>query len=137
MKESHVDTPLAISIWIGVGSAVGGLLRFWVGYFGARWLGDEFPWGTLFVNVTGSFLIGVLSVVLASDGRFPVAPLTRQYFLVGLLGGYTTFSAFSLQTLHLVQDGDWGKAVTNVLISVSLCLAGVILGYGIGVTFYR
>lgn len=116
-------------VWVAVGSALGGVLRFWIGSAVARWLEALLGapatlafLGTMFVNVSGSLAIGVLAAL------GPV-PLTRQLFMIGLLGGYTTFSSFSLQTLELANEGRWLHAGGNVLLSVALSLAAVWLGH--------
>ena len=85
--------------------------------------------GTLLVNVTGSFIIGFFATLTGPDGRLLVRTETRQFVMVGICGGYTTFSSFSLQTLNLVRDGDFMSAGGNVLISVAACLAAVWLGH--------
>ena len=93
---------------------------------------EVFPWGTLVVNVTGCFIIGLFAVLTGNHGRIAVAPEVRQFFMVGICGGYTTFSSFSLQTLALARDGDTTRAGLNVALSVLLCLIGVWLGWSIG-----
>jgi CrcB protein len=109
---------------VALGSALGGAARFLLaGWVGAR-LGESFPWGTVLVNVLGSALIGALA---AQEEM--LSPEARQFLMVGVLGGFTTFSSFSLQTLRLAQDGDWVRATGNVLGSVALCLAAVAVGY--------
>ena len=116
---------------IGAGGALGSMLRFWVASVidsTAQKGGVIFPWGTIIVNITGCFVIGFIYTISAADGRYLLSPLTRQFILIGILGGYTTFSSFSLQTLLLAQDGQWLGAAANVLISVVLCLIGVWLG---------
>lgn len=120
-----------IAVWIAGGSALGGLLRYWATGLAARVAGDGFPWGTLLVNATGSFLIGLLAAV-AADDRLAVGAETRQFLMIGVLGGFTTFSSFSLDTLALFQEGEWIRAGANVLGSVLLCLAGVWLGHALG-----
>ncbi|MDD2708166.1 MAG: fluoride efflux transporter CrcB [Verrucomicrobiae bacterium] len=115
-------------LWVGVGSAIGGAARFWLSGFVAHRIGETFPWGTLIVNVSGSLVIGFFAAVTAPDGRWMAPSLFRQFFMIGICGGYTTFSSFSLQTLNLVHDGDWARATANVVLSVLLCLAGVWLG---------
>jgi len=123
---------LALSAWVALGSAVGGVLRFWCSGAVARSFGETFPWGTLLVNVSGSFLIGLFAVVTGPDGRLLVGPSARQLVMIGIFGGFTTFSSFSLQTLLLARDGEWALAAANVLGSVVLCLLGVWLGSGAG-----
>ena len=116
-------------IWIAIGSALGGVGRHWCGVTAARLLGETFPWGTLFVNVSGSFIIGFFATFTGPDGRFVASTTARQFVMVGLCGGFTTFSAFSLQTLNLMQDGQWGHAGLNIGASVFLCLLAVWLGH--------
>lgn len=115
--------------WIALGSAIGGAARYWCTGFAARILGETFPWGTLCVNVAGSFIIGFFATLTGPDGRVFASTTTRQFVMVGLLGGYTTFSSFSLQTLNLVQDSEWLQAGGNIVGSVVLCLLAVWLGH--------
>ena len=115
--------------WIAIGGALGSMARYGCSSLAARWIGETFPWGTLIVNVTGSFVIGFFVGLTGPDGRMIVSPSVRQFVTVGILGGYTTFSSFSLQTLNLVRDGDLLEAGGNVLASVIGCLASVWLGY--------
>ena len=93
-------------------------------------LGRGFPYGTLFVNVSGSLLMGVLSIVMLE--RFNVGPEWRAAILVGLLGSFTTFSTFSLETLNLLEQGDVMRAMANIAFSVIVCLAAVWVGVSIG-----
>ena len=123
-------------LWVAIGGALGSVARFGVnGFISQR--AAAFPWGTLAVNVSGSLLIGFLGALTAPEGR--LNPQARafavQFVMIGICGGYTTFSSFSLQTLNLVRDGEWLYAGGNVLLSVILCLAGVWLGYALGTTF--
>ena len=116
-------------LWIMLGSALGGGARHWCSGFAAHHFGETFPWGTLIVNVVGSFIIGLFATVTGPDGRVFVAIETRKFVMVGLCGGYTTFSAFSLQTLTLMRDGATGRAGANIALSVALCLLAVWLGH--------
>lgn len=115
---------------IAAGGALGALLRFWVASGVAAWLGRDFPYGTLLINVSGSLAIGVVYVLLLE--RFDVGVAWRLFLMTGLLGAFTTFSTFSLETLILIESGEHLKAVMNVLLSVVLCLAaassGILLG---------
>ncbi len=115
--------------WIGLGSALGGMARYGCSDVVARVMGYTFPWGTLLVNVTGSLIIGFFATIAGPDGRMFVGETAKQFVMIGVLGGYTTFSAFSLQTLALVQDGEWLHAGANVAASVVLCLAAVWIGH--------
>jgi fluoride exporter len=115
-------------LWIGLGSALGGMARYWCSGVVADRIGETFPWGTLTVNVVGSFIIGFFATLTAPDGRLLVGSNARQFVMVGFLGGYTTFSSFSLQTLALARDGELLRAGANVGLSVVLCLLAVWLG---------
>ncbi len=116
-------------VWIAIGSALGGVARYWCSGIAARLIGETFPWGTLIVNVVGSFIIGFFATITGPDGRWLVGSTARQFVMVGLCGGYTTFSSFSLQTLNLMQDGEWLYASLNVVASVVLCMLAVWLGH--------
>lgn len=116
-------------LWVALGSALGGMARYGCTGAAARLFGASFPWGTLIVNVSGSLLIGFLAALAAPDGRALVQGDARAFLVIGILGGFTTFSSFSLETLRLAHDGEWLWAAGNVLGSVLLCLAAVSLGY--------
>lgn len=118
-----------IYLWIMVGSALGGAARYFVSGLVATHFGETFPWGTILINVSGSFIIGFLATVTGPDGRLFVSTEVRQFMLVGICGGYTTFSSFSLQTLNLVRDGDMLRAGGNIAFSLVFCLVAVWLGY--------
>lgn len=115
-------------LWVGLGGALGSVARFWAAGWITRQWGDAFPWGTLLVNITGSFLIGFVATLTASDGRWTTGPSFRTFFMVGICGGYTTFSAFSFQTLNLMRSGAWLQAGLNSVLSVVLCLVATALG---------
>ena len=117
-----------ILLAVALGSALGGAARYGLSGLVARSFGETFPWGTLLVNVIGSFLIGFVATLTGPDGRLLVSPVTRQFWMPGIFGGFTTFSSFSLQTLTLAQDGEWARAGANVGLSVALCLIAVWLG---------
>jgi CrcB protein len=111
---------------IAAGGAVGALLRFWVsnGIYGL--LGRSFPYGTLVVNVSGSLLMGFLYVLLVD--KLVLGSQWRAALLIGLLGAFTTFSTFSIETLNLVEEGETVKALLNVVLSVVLCLTAAWVG---------
>jgi len=116
---------------IALGGALGSVARYWCANAIAARVDGHLPWGTIVVNVIGSFLIGVTLAVIEPGGRFSFA--TREqlshFLVVGFLGGYTTFSAFSAQTLDLLRAHQWWFAGANVLISVIACLVAVALGF--------
>jgi CrcB protein len=111
--------------WVAIGGAVGTTGRYWLSGVVARAIGETFPWGTLIINVTGSLLIGFFATLTGPDGRIFVGSTARQFVMIGICGGYTTFSSFSLQTLNLMNDGEWLYAGSNVIFSVALCLIAV------------
>jgi len=122
---------------IAIGGALGSVARYWVSGFVAERAGEVFPLGTLVVNVTGSLLIGFFATLTDPDGRFLASPNVRQFVMIGICGGYTTFSSFSLQTLNLVRDGEWLAAGANILLSVVACLLAVGVGHGIAVAINK
>jgi CrcB protein len=122
-------------LWIAIGGALGSMARYWVSGMVAERYVHAFPWNTLVVNVTGSLVIGILGALTEPEGRWFVSAGMRQFFMIGICGGYTTFSSFSLQTLSLLRDREWLYASGNVVLSVVLCMAAVWLGYFLGATF--
>lgn len=124
-------------LWVALGGAIGSVSRFWVNGFVSDKVGATFPWGTLVINVVGSFVIGVIGAVASPEGRLDSTSrqFATQFLMVGICGGYTTFSSFSLQTLNLLRDREWLYAGGNVLLSVALCLVAVWLGWILGSTF--
>ena len=116
-------------LWIALGSALGGVGRYWLSGVIARRFGEAFPVGTLVVNATGSFVIGFIASLTRPEGRLLLSASGRQFLMVGICGGYTTFSSFSLQTLNLAREGEWFYAGANVVASVLLCLLAVWLGH--------
>jgi CrcB protein len=119
---------MAAYLWIAIGSALGGMARYWCSGVAARLIGETFPWGTLIVNVVGSSIIGFFATLTGPDARLLVPSLARQFVMIGLCGGFTTFSSFSLQTLNLAADGEYLYAAVNIILSVVLCLLAVWLG---------
>ncbi|MGE5537931.1 MAG: fluoride efflux transporter CrcB [Gemmatimonas sp.] len=117
------------SLWIAVGGAVGSVLRFWLAEAAVAAFGAEFPWGTVIANVTGSFVIGFVAGLTGPDGREFGSALMRQFLMVGICGGYTTFSSFSLQTMTMLQAGHVGKAAANIVLSLVVCLLAVWAGH--------
>lgn len=127
---------LAAAAWVAAGSAAGGMARVWLADCVARRIGDAFPWGTLAVNASGAFAIGLAAALAA--GGLPLAGLTEAWLLgvVGFLGSYTTVSSFSLQTLELFRAAAPLRAAGNVLLSLLLCLGGAALGLLAGAALF-
>ena len=117
---------------VALGGALGSVARAWLGAAVGHLTGPEFPWGTLLINILGSFVIGWFAAITAGDGRWAAQAGWRAFVMVGVCGGFTTFSAFSLQTLELLHIGALGRAAAYVVGSVVLCLAGVWAGMVIG-----
>lgn len=115
-------------LWVTIGSAIGGLLRYAI----TRWtltISMSFPYGTVFINVLGSFVIGYFGTLTLQSGKFAASDNTRLFVMVGICGGFTTFSSFSLQTFDLLRTGAWGRALVNAVFSVVLCVAAVAAGH--------
>src|SRR4029453_13846038 len=123
-------------ILVMLGGALGTGARFWMSGFIAEWAGEFFSLGTL-VNVSGSFVIGFFAAFTGPEGPVLVSPRFRQFFMIGVCGGYTTFSSFSLQTLDFARDGDWLKALLNTILSFACCLAAVWLGRILALTLLQ
>jgi CrcB protein len=125
---SAVWTAIRLYAAVGIGSGIGAVARYLCSLGLVAAFGLGFPWGTLAVNVVGSFVIGLYATLTESDGRLFARPATRQFVLAGFCGGFTTFSIFSLETLRLAEDGRPDLAVTNVAVSVVLWLVAVWAG---------
>ncbi|MBW8271150.1 fluoride efflux transporter CrcB [Caldovatus aquaticus] len=115
--------------WVALGSGLGGMARYGCTELAAAWLGGAFPWGTVAVNVLGSFAIGFFAAFSGTESRVNVPAEARVFVMVGLCGGFTTFSSFSLQTLELLRDAAWLAAGANAGGSVALCLLAAWLGH--------
>ena len=122
-------SPLAAYLVIGLGSALGGVARYGCGVLAAALWPVAFPWMTIVINILGSFVIGMFATLAGPDGRLLVGTLWRQFVMVGLCGGYTTFSSFSLETFVLLRAGRPLAAGANVVLSLVLCLAAVWFGH--------
>ncbi len=133
------------SMWpivlVAFGGALGSVVRYVVSMATAASWGEAFPWGTILINVTGSFLIGYVATLTLPDGPAPASPDLRLFVMVGICGGYTTFSSFSLQTLSLIRGGDWFAASANAAASVALCILAVGAGHALaqrsGILFHK
>ncbi|MBV9127062.1 MAG: fluoride efflux transporter CrcB [Verrucomicrobia bacterium] len=116
---------------VTLGGGLGALARFVLSAWIARRFGETFPLGTLVINVSGSFLIGLVATAAGDGGRYYLSAAWRQFLMIGVFGGYTTFSSFSLQTLNLALDGEWLAASANAVLSLGLCLFAVWLGHAL------
>ena len=116
-------------LWVAIGGAAGSVLRYGTTIAVQRWTQSSWPWATFAVNILGSFLIGWLAYMVV--GRGAISVQTRLIVMVGLLGGFTTFSTFSLDTLRLIQEGGWKAAVANAVLSVAGGLIAAWAGFNI------
>ena len=123
--------------WVAVGGAIGSIARLWLSVHVALLTGLAFPWGTILVNIIGSLVIGFVATLTGPNGRVAVPVEAQAFVMVGLCGGFTTFSAFSLQTLELARDGRLLYAGANIVLSVVLCLTAVALGHWLAALFGR
>jgi CrcB protein len=126
-----------IYFWVALGGAIGSMARLWLGMQVALLTGLAFPWGTILVNILGSLVIGFVAALTGPNGRVVVPIEAQAFVMVGLCGGFTTFSAFSLQTLELTRDGRLLYAGANVMLSVVLCLTAVAIGHWLATLFGR
>lgn len=117
-------------LWVAVGSALGGVLRFAIGKLLLSFdVSIGFPIGTVFINVLGSFIIGYFGTLTLHSGKYPVSDNLRLFVMIGICGGFTTFSSFSLQTFDLMRSGAWGRVIANIVLSVVLCVTAVAAGH--------
>ncbi len=121
---------MANTFWIALGGAIGSVGRYWFSTW-ALPISRSLPIGTIAINIGGSFLIGFFGTLTLESGRYPVSEPVRLFVMVGICGGFTTFSSFSLQTLDLIRGGAWNRALLNVGVSVLLCLAAVAAGHAL------
>lgn len=124
-------------LWVALGGALGSMARYWMGVRITILGGLAFPWATILINILGSLVIGFLATLTGPEGRLPAPIDARTFLIVGICGGFTTFSAFSLQTLDLARDGRLLLAGTNIVLSVSLCLVAVAVGHWVATLFGR
>jgi CrcB protein len=115
-------------LWVTIGSALGGLLRYAITRLTLS-ISSGVPFGTILINVLGSFVIGYFGTLTLQSGKYAVSDNGRLFVMVGICGGFTTFSSFSLQTFDLARSGAWGKALINIVLSVALCIAAVAAGH--------
>jgi CrcB protein len=119
----------AATFWVAVGGALGSVARYWIRMLVAYLAGEAFPWGTLLINVVGSFVIAYFGTMTLPDGVRPASIELRLFVMVGFCGGFTTFSSFSMQTIELLRGGEAGRALAYIVASVVLCLLGTALGF--------
>jgi fluoride exporter len=117
-----------IYLWVAIGSAIGGVLRYAISR-AMEPVSQGLPWGTIIVNISGCFVIGFFGTLTLQGTRYAVPETTRIFVMVGICGGFTTFSSFSLQTFNLLRSGDWLRVLANVLVSVVVCLLAVAAGH--------
>jgi len=115
-------------LWVALGSAIGGVLRYAIARI-MEPVSGGMPWGTVLINVSGCFVIGYFGTLTLASGRYAVPEYIRIFVMVGICGGFTTFSSFSLQTFDLLRSGHWGRALANVVVSVIVCLVAVAVGH--------
>ena len=118
---------LTTCLIVMLGGALGTLARYLIG-LAALPISQDLPWGTIIINILGSFIIGFFGTMTLAHGRYPVPENLRLFVMIGICGGFTTFSSFSLQTLNLATDREYLYAGLNILLSVALCLLAVWLG---------
>ena len=125
---------LTTCLLVMLGGALGSLARYLLALV-ALPISGQLPWGTIMINIAGSFVIGFFGTLTLAHGRFPAAENVRLFVMVGLCGGFTTFSSFSLQTLDLLRSGAVGRALINVVASVVLCVLAVSAGHLLAARF--
>lgn len=129
MRTRFAGQTISLYLAVCAGAVIGSVLRALASLAALAWLGAGFPWGTLFVNLAGSFVIGFYATLTGPGGRLFSGTHQRQFVMAGICGGFTTFSAFSLETLRLAQNGAWPAAGLNVVVSVAAWLVAVWLGH--------
>jgi CrcB protein len=124
-------------LWVAIGGALGSMMRYGFSGVVAQMTGGTFPYGTMFVNVTGALLIGIFASISAPQSRFFVPSAARMFLMTGICGGYTTFSTFSLESFNLLREGEVRPALANMLLSVVLCVFAVWIGYSAALVVSR
>lgn len=118
------------TLLLSLGAILGANARFWIGIWAGTHLGVGFPFGTMIVNITGCFLIGLFNSL--GETRFPISPEVRIFFAVGFLGAYTTFSSFGFETINLFRAGNLGLSLVNILVNTVVGLLAVVIGLYVG-----
>jgi len=114
-------------LYVSVGAALGGALRYWVSEVAYKFLSDSFPYGTLAVNVIGSFILGL--IMFYFNQRELLGPHLRIFLAIGFCGGFTTFSTFSLETINMFRDSQYWIGFLNIALNIVLCFLGIYLAY--------
>ncbi len=127
-----MDQATTATLLVAIGGAIGSVARYWLGLAVLTRTGPGFPWGTLLINVIGGFIIGLATTGTLASGRMPASFGTRLFLMTGFCGGFTTFSAYSLQTFELFEAGAIGAAVLYAAGSVVLCFLAVAAGASLG-----
>jgi fluoride exporter len=127
-RRSFEERTIMMYLWVAIGSALGGIARYGLTRLTLSFSGT-FPWGTVAVNVIGCFIMGFVGTLALSSGRFAIPEGVRLFLMVGICGGFTTFSSFSLDTFAMARTGDWFRAAANITLSVGLCFFSVALGH--------
>lgn len=129
--DGTVSDVISGFISVTLGSVLGAVARYFVSGFVARRVGETFPWGTLIINVSGALVIGIFGALARNKTSLFAEPNPWLFAVTGFLGAYTTVSSFSLQTLTLARDGEGGRAVSYVILSVGLCISAAALGFAL------
>ena len=124
-------------LWVAIGGALGSMARYGCSGLVGSLIGETFPYGTLFVNVSGALMIGFFAGLSNPEGGYFIPVQGRLFLMTGICGGYTTFSTFSLETLDLMRDGEWAPASMNIGLSVLACIGAVWLGQAAALGFNR
>lgn len=122
-------TTLANYFWVALGGGLGTMARYWMTLAVTRIVGETFPWGTLLINILGSLVIGWFFTFTLPNGPWPASEGIRLFVMVGICGGFTTFSAFSIQTFNLLRDGENLLAFAYIVASVVLCIVATLIGH--------
>ncbi len=133
-QGAEASMSFSTGVVIMIGGALGTLARYLLSVL-ALPISGSLPWGTILINIAGSFIIGFFGTLTLASGRFPLAEPVRLFVMVGFCGGFTTFSSFSLQTLDLLRSGETLRATINIVASVALCVTAVAVGHAVASRF--
>jgi CrcB protein len=133
-KGARASMSFSTVILVMIGGALGTLARYLISVL-ALPISGNLPWGTILINIAGSFIIGFFGTLTLASGRFPMSEPMRLFVMVGVCGGFTTFSSFSLQTLDLLRSGETLRAAINIVASVVLCVTAVAIGHAAATRF--